>query len=166
TIVNIDDLAKSLWPALLKFLPLEPLARALLPVISQMQLNQPCIWGDPARFINKNTISCCNVLVNTRCGRVIIERDVLFGHNVSLLTGTHNYRQRGMARITDVPADGRDIIVENGVWLASGVTVIGPARIGAHACVSANSLVLGDIKPGWLYAGSPAVPIRKIEFMN
>lgn len=90
---------------------------------------------------------------------------MLFGHNVSLLTGTHNYRRKGMNRIKDVPADGgRDIVIETGAWLASGVTVIGPARIGAHACVSANSLVLGDVKPGWLYAGTPAVPIREIQF--
>lgn len=151
---------------LLKHLPLESLARALLPVVSQLQLNQPRIWGDPARFINRNTINCCNVLVNTRCGKVTVERDVLFGHNVSLLTGTHNYRQRGTDRIRDVPAGGRDIFIDEGVWLASGVTVIGPARIGAHACISANSLVLGDVKPGWIYAGSPAKPIREIDFME
>ncbi|PWC17405.1 acyltransferase [Brenneria corticis] len=163
--MSFDDLAKNLWPFLLKYLPLESLARVLTPAITQFQLNQPRIWGNPARFINKNTINCCNILINTRCGTVTIEPDVLVGHNVSLLTGTHNYKKRGMSRIKNVPAEShRDIVVETGVWLASGVTVIGPARIGAHAVISANSLFFGNVESGWIYSGTPVVPIRKINF--
>ncbi|UFT92894.1 acyltransferase [Pectobacterium carotovorum] len=163
--MSFDELAKQLWPFLLKYLPLGDLAKVLTPAITQLQLSQPRIWGDPSRFINRNTVNCCNVLINTRCGTVTIESDVLVGHNVSLLTGTHNYKVHGMNRIKDVPTEShRDIIVESGVWLASGVTVIGPARIGEHAVICANSLVIGDVKAGWIYSGSPAVPIRKITF--
>ena len=65
-------------------------------------------------------------------------------------------------RLKNSPAEGRDIIIEDGVWLASFVTVIGPARLGKNSVAAAGSLIIGDMEPNSIYAGHPAKLMRKI----
>ena len=143
---------------------LQELVSHILPIISQRLLKQPVVWGDPNRIDNQNTVELCNTLFNTRSGNITIEKDVLFGHNVSILTGTHDIKKRGMDRVKSVPDTGRDIYIEEGVWLASGVTVIGPCRIGRHSVVCANALVNCDLPAEGIYAGTPAKLVHRIDF--
>jgi len=42
------------------------------------------------------------------------------------------------------------------VWLSSNVIVVGPCTIGEHAVVGVGSLVLNDVEPYTVVAGSPA----------
>ena len=84
------------------------------------------------------------------------------GHNVSLLTGTHDYKQTGLARQSSVPESGRDINIGDGVWIASNATIIGPCEIGENAVIGAGSVITGKIPPNSIYAGTPAKFIRKI----
>lgn len=80
-----------------------------------------------------------------------------------LLTGTHDYQKLGMERLHAVPDQGRDIVIKQGVWLGSGVTVLGPAIIGENSVVAAGSLVTGDVPPNTIVAGRPAKPVRMIN---
>jgi acetyltransferase-like isoleucine patch superfamily enzyme len=80
-----------------------------------------------------------------------------------LLTGTHDYSKFGPQRVESYPKEGRDIILEEGVWLASRVTVLGPARIGKHAVVGAGSLVRGDLAPYGIYVGNPAKKVGETD---
>ena len=57
---------------------------------------------------------------------------------------------------------GRDIVVGEGAWLASNVTVVGPCTIGEHAVVGVGSLVLHDVEPYTVVAGVPAAVRRTI----
>jgi acetyltransferase-like isoleucine patch superfamily enzyme len=61
-----------------------------------------------------------------------------------------------------VPKSGRDVVVEEGAWLSSHVVVVAPCRIGAHSVVGVGSLVLGDVEPYTIVAGSPAKILRRI----
>ena len=80
-----------------------------------------------------------------------------------LLTGTHDYRKTGIERLKAVPDQGRDIHVGRGVWMGSGVAVLGPAIIGENAVVAAGSLVTGDVAPDTIVAGRPAKPVKTIR---
>jgi acetyltransferase-like isoleucine patch superfamily enzyme len=81
---------------------------------------------------------------------------------VSVLTGTHDWRTFGAERQTAVPKSGRDVVIEEGVWVSSGATVVGPCRIGANAVVGVGSVVLADVAPYTIVAGVPAKVIRTI----
>jgi acetyltransferase-like isoleucine patch superfamily enzyme len=59
---------------------------------------------------------------------------------------------------------GHDIILREGVWIASNVTVIGPAEIGAHSVIAAGAVVRGNIPPGVMAAGVPAKVIRELKY--
>lgn len=81
---------------------------------------------------------------------------MFFGHGVSIVTGTHDIELRGKARMHDTPVGGREIVIEEAVWIASNATVLGPCRIGAHAVVAAGAVVRCDVRPEETVGGVPA----------
>jgi acetyltransferase-like isoleucine patch superfamily enzyme len=66
------------------------------------------------------------------------------------------------AGLPDTEDQVGDIVLEDGVWLATGVTVSAGVRIGRGAVVAAGSVVTSDIPPGVLAAGVPARVIRPL----
>ena len=131
--------------------------------IRRALLNQPAIFGDENRVKIAANAIVHNALFNVQSGHILVAEDVFFGHNVSLLTGTHDYSKFGAARKEAIPTDMHDIVVGKGAWLASNVTVIGPAKIGEHAVVAAGAVVTGDVEPFAIVAGVPACKIGSLD---
>ena len=125
-------------------------------------LFRPLIYGDPDRLHIHPTAILNNALINLSSGTVTIGEYAFFGHNVSILTGTHDWTKFGAERQVAVPSSGRDVVIEEGAWLSSHVVVVAPCRIGAHSVVGVGSLVLGDVEPYTVVAGSPAKVLRQI----
>jgi acetyltransferase-like isoleucine patch superfamily enzyme len=111
---------------------------------------------DPTAIVN-------NALFNVSGGDITIGEYAFFGHEVAVLTGTHDITKFGRERQTTFPRSGRDVVIEEGVWIASHAMVLGPVRIGRHAVVAAGSLVLDDVAPYTVVAGRPAKMIKKID---
>lgn len=55
-----------------------------------------------------------------------------------------------------------EIHIEDNVWLAANVSVLGGTHIGTGAVIGAGSIVTKDIPAGWLAAGVPCRPLRPI----
>lgn len=125
-------------------------------------LFRPLVYGDPARLHIHPTAVVNNTLFNLSSGEITVGDYAFFGHNVSILTGTHDWRKFGAERQVAVPHSGRDVVIEEGAWLSSHVVVVAPCRIGAHAVVGVGSLVLGDVESFTIVAGSPARVLRQI----
>ena len=125
-------------------------------------LFRPLVYGDPDRLHVHPTAILNNALINLSSGTVELGEYAFFGHNVSILTGTHDWTKFGAERQVAVPASGRDVVIEEGAWLSSHVVVVGPCRIGAHSVVGVGSLVLTDVAPYTVVAGSPAKVLRQI----
>jgi acetyltransferase-like isoleucine patch superfamily enzyme len=125
-------------------------------------LFRPLVYGDPDRLHVHPTAILNNALINLSSGNVTIGEYAFFGHNVSVLTGTHDWTKFSAERQVAVPSSGRDVVIEEGAWLSSHVVVVGPCRIGAHSVVGVGSLVLGDVEAYTVVAGSPAKVLRQI----
>ena len=125
-------------------------------------LFRPLVYGDPARLHIAPTAVVNNALFNLSSGEVTVGEYAFFGHNVSVLTGTHDWTKFGAERQVAVPKSGRDVVIEEGVWVSSNATVVAPCRIGAHAVVGVGSLVLRDVEPYTVVAGNPARVLRTI----
>jgi acetyltransferase-like isoleucine patch superfamily enzyme len=110
-------------------------------------LGRPIVSGPVSRVQVSETAGLANVLINTVGGRVVIGDHAFFGHDVLLLTGTHDFRATGRER--QVPRVDRDrtIVIESGVWIASRAVIIGPCRIGANAVIGSGCVVDFDVPP-------------------
>jgi acetyltransferase-like isoleucine patch superfamily enzyme len=121
------------------------------------------VHGDPRRLHIDPTAIINNALFNLSGGEVTVGRYAFFGHDVHVLTGTHDIGKFGRERQTAIQRSGRDVVIGEGAWLASSVLVLGPCRIGDHAVVAAGSLVNRDVAPYPGGAGRPATVVRTIE---
>jgi acetyltransferase-like isoleucine patch superfamily enzyme len=121
------------------------------------------VHGDRSRLKIDPTAIVNNALFNVSSGDITVGPYAFFGHDVSVLTGTHDIDKFDRERQTAIPRTGRDVVIHQGAWLASGVLVLGPCEIGAHAVVGAGSLVLGDVPPYAIVVGRPAKLVRMLE---
>ncbi len=146
--------------------PLEALVReavtAQVATITTDPLHQPLIYGDATRLHIHPTAVVNNALFNLSSGDITVGQHAFFGHNVAILTGAHDFTKFGAERQVAVPKTGRDVVIGEGAWLASFAIVVGPCSIGAHAVVGVGSLVLDDVAPYTVVAGSPATVRRTI----
>jgi len=126
-------------------------------------LRQHHVYGDAALVEIAETANVNNGLFNVASGTIKVEDYVFFGHNVCVLTGTHDYTKFDLERQTTIPGSGRDVIIKRGAWIASNVTILGPSLIGEHAVVAAGSVVNSDVAPYSIVGGIPA---RKIGEVN
>lgn len=96
--------------------------------------------------------------INVNChfdisGPIIIEGGVSIGHNVLILTNTHEigtaYRRAG-----DLVT--RPVHIGSGVWLGARCTILPGITIGEGAVVAAGAMVTKDVPPHTVVAGVPA----------
>jgi len=126
----------------------------------------PRIWkimgGSAADVKIHPTAALADVLINVSSGYVQIDAYASIAHNTMLLTGAHDYEQFGAARQLAIKKN-RNIIIEEGVWIASGCIIVGPCRIGKHSVVGAGSVITKDVPPFVVVVGNPAKIIKLIK---
>jgi acetyltransferase-like isoleucine patch superfamily enzyme len=132
-------------------------------IIDNNILKRPKVYG-----LNKNIkisplSKVCNGLFNSASGKIEIKDYVFFGHNVSVIAARHDYTKFREERIRTIPINGHDIIVEEGAWICSNVTLVGPCCIGKNSVVLPGSVVVKDIGENEVHGGVPARFIKKIK---
>lgn len=100
-----------------------------------------------------------NVYINAGCdGRISIGSHVLIGPNVVLRSSDHQTAEASRLIRSQGHVPGT-IVIEDDVWLAANVTVVGGVTIGRGAVVGANAVVTRDVAPFTIVGGVPAKPI-------
>jgi acetyltransferase-like isoleucine patch superfamily enzyme len=112
---------------------------------SRRRLSGPIVSGPISRVRISPTVGLANVLINTSGGFVDIDEYVFFGHDVMLLTGTHDFRLTDSKRQDARQTTDRSIVIEKGVWIASRAIIIGPCRIGENAVIGCGCVVDFDV---------------------
>lgn len=129
-----------------------------------LNLHHPIIYGNPEKVQVGKNVSLNNTILNVSSGQIKIGDNVIFGHSVILVTGTHDYRKVGIDRIKAWPRSGRNIVIEDGAMIGSGAIILGKVTIGRNAVVGAGSLVNKDVESNTFVAGVPAKFVRKIVY--
>jgi acetyltransferase-like isoleucine patch superfamily enzyme len=119
------------------------------------------VYGDKTKLFLPQVFNVNNALFNVVGGTITLQERVFFGHNVLVLAGTHDYQKLDSERMNG-GIQGNDILIEEGVWVASGAIIIGPAIIGRYAVVAAGAVVRGDVPAYTLVAGVPAKVVKHI----
>ena len=87
-----------------------------------------------------------------------IGSQVAIGPNCVLYTHDHDYRNS-----PGIPWKGTllksPVIIEDGAWIASGVTILPGVTIGKNAVVAAGSVVTKSVAEGEVVGGIPARPL-------
>lgn len=97
--------------------------------------------------------------------KIIIGNKVLMGPNITIITGDHRTDLLGkyIIDVSDdekLPEHDADVMIRDGVWIASNVTILKGVTIGKGAVIAAGSIVTKDIEPYAIYAGVPAKKIK------
>lgn len=99
---------------------------------------------------------------------ITIGDSVMLGPNVTLATPMHPLLAQ--ERIIQEYPDGyhdleyaKPIVIQDGVWIASGATVCGGVTVGKNSIIGAGSVVTHDVPPNTLVAGVPAKVIRTLD---
>ncbi|HET9570199.1 MAG TPA: acyltransferase [Bacteroidales bacterium] len=97
-------------------------------------------------------------------GNVKIGNNVIFGPGVKLFSESHNIDDPDKF-INEQGESRKGVIIEDGVWVGSDVTILDGVTIGNNAVVAAKSLVNKNVPPFSIVAGIPAkiIKYRKVD---
>jgi acetyltransferase-like isoleucine patch superfamily enzyme len=137
----------------------------LSPIVQTIINTEIRIWGERDRLHLAPTSEMVNTLFNLSSGQITVGDHTFTGHNVSIITGTHDYQAVLADRLTNIPESGRDITIGQGVWIGSNAIILGPCTIGDHAVIAAGAVVTAgsQIPAGVIVAGIPAKVIKPID---
>jgi acetyltransferase-like isoleucine patch superfamily enzyme len=144
-------------------LPRRTLCYVLRPIVLDIVSSKIRVWGDPARLDISASAHMVNTLFNLSCGTISVGDSTFAGHNVSIITGSHDYTLFMEERQRNITRDGRNIRIGKGVWIGSNAVILGPCTIGDHAVIAACALVVHDVPAYSVVAGVPARVIRTIS---
>ncbi|MFL7979739.1 acyltransferase [Xanthomonas vasicola] len=134
--------------------------------VKNIVLNRPLIFESAN---GSNTLHIAptavvnNATFNLSSGNIQVQDWAFFGHEVKLLTGSHDARVLNRDRQTAVPKSGRDIVVGQGAWICTGAIILGPCTIGEHAVVAAGAVVNRDVPSFAVVGGVPAKIIKMVD---
>jgi acetyltransferase-like isoleucine patch superfamily enzyme len=154
---------KRYFPSILRANLRKMLPEILPDILPDILINQCLIFGDKTRLKIAPTAYVINTLFNLQSGNITSEDYVFCGHNVSLLTGTHDYHKVGLERQNAIPQVGRDITVKKGAWIASNAIILGPCVIGENAVISAGCIVDRDVPANTVCSSSNTLVIKEIK---
>ena len=94
---------------------------------------------------------------------ITIGNKVMFGPNVAIMGGDHNFSQLGRY-MYDVHekkhGDDLPVIIEDDVWVGCNVTILKGVTIGRGSIIAAGSVVIKSIPPYSIAGGVPARVIK------
>lgn len=111
----------------------------------------PVTVGERCQF-NRDSYIRANVTIGNYCN---------IGAFVRIVSDTHEITTSGRRRAGALSFP--EIVIGNGVFIGTSVTILGNVHIGNGAVVAAGSLVNKDVAPNTLVGG---VPAKKIKDLN
>ncbi|MBN4062489.1 N-acetyltransferase [Bacteroidales bacterium AH-315-I05] len=129
-----------------------------------------CEIGDNSKIgsfveIQKNAIIGKNCKISSHsfiCEGVHIKDNVFIGHGVTFINDKYPKAVNTDGSMqTDSDWKVIATIVERGVSIGSGSTILCGIKIGENATVGAGSVVTRDVQPNAVIAGNPAKSLKK-----
>jgi maltose O-acetyltransferase len=164
----INKIVRQIGTLILKFLPLFtfPLFNCMIYRLMGYQLHKTVrlfssvrILGDIEVRVGKNTFIGHETLIIGGSSRILIGENCDISTRVSIFSGTHEIDSLGV-RSAGLET-GKDIIIEDGVWIGFGVMVLPGVKIGTKSIIGAGSVVVNNIPPNSIAIGNPCRVIKK-----
>ena len=92
--------------------------------------------------------------------KIEIGENCSLGMEVLLCSATHELGNEDKRMGKTI---GYSIIIEDGCWIGSRVTILPGVKVGKGCVIGAGSLVTKDCEPNGLYVGSPAKRVKELN---
>ncbi len=115
------------------------------------------VYGPNNITIGDNSSLNSYVYLDAALSPITIGNDVVISPNVMIFTGGLLYKTRTKNHF------GKEIIIEDNVWIASGAIILQGVKIGTNSVIGAGSVVTKDIPSNSLAVGVPAKVINRIN---
>jgi acetyltransferase-like isoleucine patch superfamily enzyme len=112
-----------------------------------LQIGRNCFVGDAVFFDLAN--------------RVVLEDDVVISAQVAFLTHADCNPSPYLDR--HFPRRCEEVRVQRGAWIGMRATVLSGVVVGSECVIGAHALVRKDTAPRTVYAGVPALPVRRLQ---
>lgn len=113
--------------------------------------------------VGNNVFMGLKTVINTTVP-VIINDNVMFGRNVTIMGGDHNIKEIGKPmRFVKSGGINLPIVIEKDSWIGSNVIILKGVTIGEGAVIGAGSVVTKTIPPYSISSGNPC-RVRKLRF--
>ena len=101
----------------------------------------------------------------TTYAKIRIGNYVIMGPNVTIITGDHRTDLIGkhIIEVFDeekLPENDADVVIEDGAWICSNVTILKGVTIGEGSVIASGSVVTKSTEPYGIYGGVPASKIK------
>jgi len=116
--------------------------------------------GPKERLIYSDGQRGLSVLFNTMSGRITVGQNVVFEHDVIVLTGRDLFSD---GNYKDIQKGGNDIVIKDGCWIASRAIILGGVTVGKGCLVCAGAVVTNDVPDNTMVAGVPAKFIKALN---
>jgi len=115
--------------------------------------------------IGDNQIGQCSYigLYSYINGDVTIGENVLIGPHASIVASNHVYSPSDDYFSDRSDLEKGKVVIEDGVWLTSGVVITPGVVVGKCSLVCANSVVTSDVEAYSIVGGTPAIALGKID---
>ena len=126
------------------------------------------VMGSTERLKIGERSALANTLFNVTSGNITVGDRSIFGQGVMVITGRHEFRNGKRISLdpreddgswggnSEVPREGFDISIGDGVFIASGAIVLGKCHIGNNCIVAAGAIVTKSFPDYSIIAGVPA----------
>lgn len=158
---------------------LRPLMRPIVRFFLYYFYDTSYSMGSGGKLIVGKKVATANTIFNLSSGSIYIGDYTIFGQNVMILTGRHNFvngHRAGLEVVKngpewgggeiEVPSEGYDISIGSGTWIASGALITGGVTIGDNVIIAAGSVVTKDLPDFAVAAGVPAKIIGDTRNFN
>lgn len=109
-------------------------------------------------IVGNNVGFAPNCFIQVR-GKVIIGSNVIFGPGVNIFSENHNFTDK-FRFINEQGTNRLGVTINDGVWLASRVTILDGVEIGKNSIIAAGAVVTKDIPENQIWGGVPAKFIK------
>ena len=117
------------------------------------------IVGDNCSIvIGKNCMIGHNSYLSAKEGRTLLIKDnCSLSRNVKVMTSDGHPIYQG----NEIINHGRDITLENNVWVADNVTILKGVSVGSDCIIGINSTLTKSMESNTIAAGNPAQIVKK-----
>jgi acetyltransferase-like isoleucine patch superfamily enzyme len=124
------------------------------------------VYGSPNHLLEIGDHSYIGMfsIINGYSGKLTIGKHVSIAQNVNIMTDSGPNASPLMQSV--YPIIKGDVTIDDHAWIGAGAIIMPNVKVGRCCIIAANSFLMTDAQAYSIYAGNPAILVKKITLEN